>query len=212
DIGTTDYEVSTITRHRSLSGIACYERPKDGVQQFALNNLITSIDSSETVASDTQLSLPANTLPATNLYQGFKSARQIFQGNELCVEHAFYFTKTKIPSTNITINKPVRSSPKVLESTLQLTDPPTLSIPEALAPTMQIASHPSLSSPETLKQKPLANSNLRRPLQPVSNNYVETQELNEIIEIQESQKEFFQRNLFTNSNITFHIHNHYYKS
>ncbi|CAG8597183.1 22762_t:CDS:2, partial [Gigaspora rosea] len=80
DIGTTDYEVSTITRHRSLSGIACYERPKDGVQQFALNNLITSIDSSETVASDTQLSLPANTLPATNLYQGFKSARQIFQG------------------------------------------------------------------------------------------------------------------------------------
>ncbi|CAG8730864.1 8200_t:CDS:2, partial [Gigaspora rosea] len=69
-IGINYYEVSTITRHRYLSGIARYERPKDGVQQFALNNLITSIDSSETIASDTQLSLPANTL----------SARQIFQG------------------------------------------------------------------------------------------------------------------------------------
>ncbi|RIB22045.1 hypothetical protein C2G38_1036544 [Gigaspora rosea] len=118
--------------------------------------------------------------------------------------------RSQVPTSRLTNLS--ASSPKVLESTLQLTDPPTLSIPEALAPTMQIASHPTLSSPETLKQKPLANSNLRRPLQPVSNNYVETQELNEIIEIQESQKEFFQRNLFTNSNITFHIHNHYYKS
>ncbi|CAG8837331.1 7194_t:CDS:2, partial [Racocetra persica] len=59
--------------------IAHYERPKDGVQQFALNNLIASIDSSETVISDTQLSLSANTLPTNNLYQEFKSARQIYQ-------------------------------------------------------------------------------------------------------------------------------------
>ncbi|CAG8794841.1 1179_t:CDS:2, partial [Gigaspora rosea] len=80
DISTTDYEVSTITQYQSLSGIARYKRPKDSIQQFALNNLITSIDSSETVASDTQLSLSANTLLATNLYQGFKSAKQIFQG------------------------------------------------------------------------------------------------------------------------------------
>ncbi|CAG8832046.1 11631_t:CDS:1, partial [Gigaspora margarita] len=101
---------------------------------------------------------------------------------------------------------------KILELTLQLTDPLTLSIPEALAPTIQIASYPTLSSLEILKQKPLVNSNLRRPLQLVSNNYVKTQELNEIIKIQESQKEFFQRNLFTNSNIIFHIHNHYHNS
>ncbi|RIB00534.1 hypothetical protein C2G38_2233960, partial [Gigaspora rosea] len=88
DISTTDYEVSTITQYQSLSGIARYKRPKDSIQQFALNNLITSIDSSETVASDTQLSLSANTLLATNLYQGFKSAKQIFQGNESCVEYS----------------------------------------------------------------------------------------------------------------------------
>ncbi|CAG8822073.1 41568_t:CDS:2 [Gigaspora margarita] len=94
--------------------------------------------------------------------------------------------RSQVPTPQLT-NLSALPSQKVLESTLQL-------------------------HPETLKQKLLANSNLRRPLQPVSNNYVETQELNEIIEIQESQKEFFQRNLFTNSNITFHIHNHYYKS
>ncbi|CAG8716995.1 783_t:CDS:2, partial [Dentiscutata heterogama] len=153
DIGTTDYEVSTITWHRSLSGIARYERPKDGVQQFALNNLIASIDSSETITatSNTQLSLPANTLSTNNLYQRFKSARQIYQGNT-----------------------------KVSESTLQLTDPPILSNLEALAPTTQIANHPALSNQEAPTLTLLANSSLRYLLQPISNNYVKTQELQEI--------------------------------
>ncbi|KAF0541493.1 hypothetical protein F8M41_005419 [Gigaspora margarita] len=158
-----DYEVSMITQYRFLSGIARYKRPKDSVQKFALNNLITSIDSSETIESANLVLNMPSTLP-----------KQRFQ----------------VPASRLT-NLSALSSPKILESPLQLTDPLTLSIPEALAPTIQIASHLILSSPEILKQKLLVNSNLRCLLQPVSNNYVETQELNKIIEIQESQKEFF---------------------
>ncbi|CAG8649427.1 12224_t:CDS:2, partial [Racocetra fulgida] len=142
DIGTTDYEVSTITRHRSLSGIAHYERPKDGVQQFALNNLIASIDSSE---------------PVTAI----------------------------LVSTSRLTNQLALSAP---EPTLQLTDPPTLLSPEVSTLT---TNHPALSSPEAPTLTPLANPSLRRPLQPISNNYAEIQKLHEIIEIQESQKEFF---------------------
>ncbi|KAF0541173.1 zinc finger mym-type protein 2-like [Gigaspora margarita] len=45
DIGANDYKVFTITRYQALSGIASYERPKDGVQKFALSNLMNAIDS-----------------------------------------------------------------------------------------------------------------------------------------------------------------------
>ncbi|KAF0518632.1 zinc finger mym-type protein 2-like [Gigaspora margarita] len=77
DIGANDYEVSTITRHRSLSGIASYERPKDGVQKSALSNLMNAIDSNvDKMISQNQ---PSTTLPTKDFYQGFKSARQIYQ-------------------------------------------------------------------------------------------------------------------------------------
>ncbi|CAG8832208.1 11379_t:CDS:2, partial [Gigaspora margarita] len=164
DIDTTDYEVSTITRHRSLSGIARYERPKNDVQQFALNNLITSIDSSETIPNflfpPIHFLLPTCTKDL-NLQDKFFKATNLVS----IMPSTLPKQRSQVPASRLT-NLSALPSPKILESTLQLTDPPTLSIPEALAPTIQIASHPTLSSPETLKQKPLVNSNLRRPLQP----------------------------------------------
>ncbi|CAG8770117.1 10794_t:CDS:2, partial [Gigaspora rosea] len=77
NIGANDYEVSTITRHRSLSGIASYERPKDGVQKSALANLMNAMESNiNTKISQNQSPV---TLPTKDTYQGFKSARQIIK-------------------------------------------------------------------------------------------------------------------------------------
>ncbi|CAG8809354.1 2104_t:CDS:2, partial [Cetraspora pellucida] len=79
DLGTSDYEVSTITRHRSLSSLARYERPKDGVQKATLNSLMTIL---ETPDSSLDVQVPqSNMLPTTDSYNQFRSARQIYQAN-----------------------------------------------------------------------------------------------------------------------------------
>ncbi|CAG8779205.1 2260_t:CDS:2, partial [Racocetra fulgida] len=73
-----NYEVSTITRHHSLSFLARYERPKDGVQKSALVNLIDTVNSkTNTIAPQPQ---STTILPNKDLYHGFKTAQQIYQG------------------------------------------------------------------------------------------------------------------------------------
>lgn len=45
-IGKTDYEVMSITRHKSFQSIASYERPKDIVQSEGLNALFDAVNKS----------------------------------------------------------------------------------------------------------------------------------------------------------------------
>ncbi|CAG8753826.1 17751_t:CDS:2, partial [Racocetra fulgida] len=76
-LGISDYEVLTITNHRSLSSLAHYEWPKDGVQKATLNSLITILETSEPLL-DIQNHQP-NILPTTDSYNKFRSAKQIYQ-------------------------------------------------------------------------------------------------------------------------------------
>ncbi|RIB11809.1 hypothetical protein C2G38_2145395 [Gigaspora rosea] len=106
NIGANDYEVSTITRHRSLSGIASYERPKDGVQKSALANLMNAMESNiNTKISQNQSPV---TLPTKDTYQGFKSARQIIKKS--CFEYVFYFNKPRSIYTYTAVSKFTRIS------------------------------------------------------------------------------------------------------
>ncbi|CAG8854123.1 14042_t:CDS:2, partial [Gigaspora margarita] len=142
DIGTTDYEVSTITWHRSLSGIA---------------------HSSETVASDTQLSLPANTLPASNLYQGFKSARQIFQANLV----------SNMPSTLPKQRSQVPTSQLTNLSALSARKSSNIINLGSFSANNTNSKRPIIIEPGNSKTKTISKLKFETPLQPVSNNYVE---------------------------------------
>ncbi|CAG8850024.1 28563_t:CDS:1, partial [Gigaspora margarita] len=46
-IDANNYEVSTITRHQSLSGIASYETTKEWSSKISLSNLMNTIDSNK---------------------------------------------------------------------------------------------------------------------------------------------------------------------
>ncbi|KAF0495077.1 zinc finger mym-type protein 2-like [Gigaspora margarita] len=64
------------------TGISCEDRKitnQDGVQKSALSNLMNAIDSNvDKMISQNQ---PSTTLSTKDFYQGFKSARQIYQAN-----------------------------------------------------------------------------------------------------------------------------------
>ncbi|KAF0495075.1 hypothetical protein F8M41_021170 [Gigaspora margarita] len=100
---------------------------------------------------------PSTTLPTKDFYQGFKSARQIYQANLV----------SSMSSTSTTQEASV-------EASIITPQPANL--------------HEFQSSKIPLQEQPsVANQN-------------------------HEMQELLQRNLFMNSNITLHVHNHYYAS
>ncbi|KAF0525706.1 hypothetical protein F8M41_014393 [Gigaspora margarita] len=146
------------------TGISCEDRKitnqagrkmLDGVQKSALSNLMNAIDSNvDKMISQNQ---PSITLSTKDFYQGFKSARQIYQANLV----------SSMSSTSTTQEASV-------EASIITPQPANL--------------HEFQSSKIPLQERPsVANQN-------------------------HEMQELLQRNLFMNSNITLHIHNHYYAS